>query len=334
MSAVCPSPNDAAPEGADRACDISVMLAPEFRLQSGEKLSRPEIALRIHGDISKPAIVAAGGISAGRKVSENAGEKGWWSDLIGRGGAIDLVDYCVIGFDFLPNPAEKARTFSSRDQARALAFALTKIDIGALHAFIGASYGGMVALAFAQEFPERLERLVAISAADRQHPAATALRGVQRRIIEFARRAGAAREGVSLARQIAMVTYRTPEEFATRFDHAPGVRAGDPYPVCDYLIARGDAYEMAPERYVSLSDSIDRHRVDPEKITTPALFIASSSDRLVPVADIERLTAGVANGALRVINSLYGHDAFLKEAANIGPIIQSFIEDRRHDAHA
>ncbi|MGD9801013.1 MAG: hypothetical protein AB7V02_10495, partial [Parvularculaceae bacterium] len=74
-------------------------------------------------------------------------------------------------------------------------------------------------------------------------------------------------------------------------------------------------------------DSIDRHRVDPEKITTPAHFIASSSDHLVPVADIERLTAGVANGALRVINSLYGHDAFLKEAGTIGPIIQSFIKE-------
>ena len=70
MSAVCPSPNDVTPEGAGRACEISVMLAPEFRLQSGEKLSRPEIALRIHGDVSKPAIVAAGGISAGRKVAE------------------------------------------------------------------------------------------------------------------------------------------------------------------------------------------------------------------------------------------------------------------------
>ncbi|MCB2097796.1 MAG: homoserine O-succinyltransferase [Parvularculaceae bacterium] len=327
MSAVCPSPNDVTPEGAGRACEISVMLAPEFRLQSGEKLSRPEIALRIHGDVSKPAIVAAGGISAGRKVADNAGAKGWWRDLFGRGCAIDLADYCVIGFDFLPNPAEKARTFSSRDQARALAFALTKVDIKALHAFIGASYGGMVALAFAQEFPERLKRLCVISAADRPHPAATALRGVQRRIVEFARRAGAPGEGVSLARQIAMVTYRTPEEFATRFDHAPGARAGDPYPVCDYLIARGEAYDMPAERYVSLSDSIDRHRVDPEKITTPALFIASSSDRLVPVADIERLTAGVANGALRVINSLYGHDAFLKEAGTIGPIIQSFIKE-------
>lgn len=326
MSAVCPSPLEPASVAA-RATDITVMLAPDFRLQSGEKLSRPEIALRLHGDKSKPAIVAAGGISAGRKVCDSAGEKGWWRDLIGEGRAVDLDRFCVIGFEFLPNAAETARTISSRDQARALAYALAKIDVERLHAIVGASYGGMVALAFAEEFPERLERLCAISAADRPHPAATALRGVQRRVVDFARRAGAPEEGVSLARQIAMVTYRTPTEFAARFDHAPGAEAGDPYPVCDYLIARGRAYQMAPERYLTLSDSIDRHSIDPARIAAPSLFIASSDDRLVPAADIERLAAGVENGVLRLVNSLYGHDAFLKEAASIGPIIQSFIED-------
>jgi len=327
MSAVQQLPQEKAEIAINHAINVSVMLAPEFRLQSGEKLSRPEIAVRIHGDKSKPAIVAAGGISAGRKVADANSEKGWWRDFAGAARAIDLNKFCVIGFDFLPNAAERARTISSRDQARALAYALKKIEIEKLRAFVGASYGGMVALAFAQEFPERLERLCAISAADRPHPAATALRGVQRRIVEFACRAGRASEGVSLARQIAMVTYRTPEEFAKRFDHAPGAAAGDPYPVCDYLIARGKAYDMSPERYLTLSDSIDRHSVDSAKIEAPSLFIASSNDRLVPAADIERLAAGVENGVLRIVNSLYGHDAFLKEAASIGPIIQSFIED-------
>ncbi|MCB2112564.1 MAG: homoserine O-succinyltransferase [Parvularculaceae bacterium] len=310
------------------AIDVSVMLSPEFRLQSGEKLARGKIALRIYGDRSKPAIVAAGGISAGRKVADNGEEKGWWRDFVGRDCAVDLDRFCVIGFDFLPNLGETARTISSRDQARALAFALLKIDVPRLHAFVGASYGGMVALAFAQEFPERLDRLCVVSAADRPHPSATALRGVQRRIIDFARRAGRAGEGVSLARQIAMATYRTPEEFAARFDDTPGAAAGDPYPVCEYLISRGNAYDMSAERYLTLSDSIDRHKIDPARILAPALFIASSSDRLVPAADIERLASGAKFGVLRIVNSLFGHDAFLKEAASIGPIIKTFIEER------
>lgn len=311
------------------ACDVSVLLPADFRLQSGERLARPEINLRLFGDPARPMIAVAGGISAGRAVADSPAEHGWWSDMVGAGRAIDLEKFCVAGFDFLPNPGEAALTVSSRDQARALAFALTKINADGLAAFVGASYGGMVALAFAEEFPERLEKLCVISAADRPHPAATALRGVQRRIVALAGRLGAAQEGVSLARQLAMVTYRTPEEFAARFAHAPGEKAGDPYDICSYLIARGAAYDMAPERYVTLSDSIDRHAVDAAKIAAPALFIASVSDRLVPAADIRRLAAQVRRGAYAEFPSLYGHDAFLKEAATIGPVIKSFIEEER-----
>lgn len=329
MTAACQLPNGTAPHVAEGVCDVSVLLPPEFRLQSGEPLSRPEIRLRFHGDPALPAIVVAGGISAGRAVADGAGEAGWWRDIVGKGCAVSLEKFCVIGFDFLPNPGETARTISCRDQARALAFSLSKIKADRVKAFVGASYGGMVALAFAEEFSGQLQKLCVLSAADRAHPAATALRGIQRRIVEFARRHGAAQEGVSLARQLAMVTYRTPEEFAERFRHTPGDVAGDPYDVCNYLISRGEAYSMAPERYVTLSDSIDRHEIDPAKIKTPALFLASLSDRLVPAEDIARLASRVASGSCFVFNSLYGHDAFLKEAATIGPIIKSFIEEER-----
>jgi len=329
MSVAYQMPNEKHRSPDYQACDVSVILPSTFRLSAGEKLSRPKINLRLHGDPAKPAILIAGGISAGREVADSGAETGWWREIVRLHGAVDLQKFCVIGFDFLPNAGEAARTISSRDQARALAHALTKINIPRLRAFIGASYGGMVALAFAEEFPERLDLLCVISAADRPHPAATALRGVQRRIIEFAQRCGASKEGVSLARQIAMVTYRTPEEFATRFRHIPGDAAGDPYEVCDYLISRGETYDMAPERYVTLSDSIDRHSVEAAKIETPALFIAADSDRLVPSADMRRVANSVRNGRFLNLISIYGHDAFLKEAPAIGPVIKSFIEEKK-----
>lgn len=307
--------------------DVSVMLPAGFRLQSGEKLSRPELRLRIFGEPSRPLIAVAGGISAGRAVADGGEENGWWREIVAPGGAIDLDRHCVVGFDFLPNPRETARTITSLDQARALGVALDKIGTPALKAFVGASYGGMVALAFAAAFPRRIEKLCIVSAADRAHPAATALRGVQRRIVEFAQRAGAPEEGVSLARQLAMISYRTPEEFAARFRCGAGGQAGDPYDVCRYLIARGNAYAMTPERYVTLSDSIDRHQVDPRAIAAASLFIAAQSDRLVPIEDVERLAASIANSRFHAFPSLYGHDAFLKEAATIGPVIKSFIEE-------
>lgn len=329
MSVAYQTPSNDAPPGAQGACDVSVILPGDFRLASGEKLSKPEIRLRLFGESAKPAIAVAGGISADRNVADVGGESGWWRDIVSRTGPISLADYCVIGFDFLPNPGEAARTISSADQARSLALALAAINIPCVKAFVGASYGGMVALAFAEEFPDRLEKLCVISAADRPHPSATALRGVQRRIIDFASRCGAPEEGVSLARQIAMVTYRTPEEFERRFRHAPGEAAGEPYDVCRYLISRGEAYQSAPERYVTLSDSIDRHSIEPARITAPSLFLAALSDRLVPPADIRRVAERVRDGRFVSFNSPYGHDAFLKETSTIGPIIKSFIEEER-----
>jgi homoserine O-acetyltransferase len=313
---------------APDCADVCVLLPADFTLQSGEKLSRPEVRLRLFGPDDAPAIAVSGGISAGRDVADAGGSRGWWRDIAGPGLAIDTERTRLIGFDFLPGAGETARTISTADQARALGHALDAIGIARLRAFVGASYGGMLGLAFAEIFPGRVEKLCIISAADRPHAASTALRGVQRRIIEFATLAGDPEAGVSLARQLAMTTYRTPEEFDARFAHRPGARAGDPFEVCDYLIARGDAYRMAPERYVTLSDSIDRHRVDPARIGAEALFIAVTQDRLVPAADTRRLAGAAPRARYVEISSLYGHDAFLKEAAVIAPLIKTFIEER------
>lgn len=309
-------------------CDFNIFLPAEFVLESGERLSRPELRVRVHGDLANPVVAVAGGISSTRAVAEIDGVPGWWDEIVRPCGAVDTDKFAVISFDFLPNPHETVRTITTGDQARALSHALDVLKVNTLFAFVGASYGGMVALAFAAAFPERTQRLCIISAPDRPHAAATALRGVQRRIVEFAKRCGDPREGVSLARQLAMVAYRSPEEFAERFDHEPGAAAGDPYAVCDYLIARGGAFAMSPERYVTLSDSVDRHTIDASSVDCETLLIAATTDRLVPVEDLRRLKTRLQKAALVEIPSLYGHDAFLKEAVVIGSHIRKFLEER------
>lgn len=312
--------------------DISIILPTDFRLESGETLSRPELRLRVYGDASRPAVVVSGGISSGRAVADieasDSVAKGWWRDIVRGEGAVDLDQFCVIGFDFLPNPEEIARTISTLDQARALAHALDVLKIERLDAFVGASYGGMVAIAFAAAFPKRVDRLCVISAAEQTHPAATAFRGVQRRIIEFAKKTGNPEDGVALARQLAMITYRTADEFEQRFDNTPGADRDDPFEVCNYLISRGNAFGMDAERYLTLSASIDRHVADPSKIRAKSLFVAVRSDRIVPLSDIRRLTNAVEGAQLLEIDSLYGHDAFLKEIAALGPSLKEFLEER------
>ena len=309
--------------------DVSVLLPRDFRLESGEKLSRPELRLRFHGDRNNPLIIALGGISSTRKVADSTDGRGWWRDLVGPGKAIDLDAYCVLGFDFLPNTHETARTISTNDQARALSAALATLGIDEVFGVVGASYGGMTALAFTAAFPHLAKRVCVISAAERPHPAATAQRGIQRRILSFAADCGRPEEGVALARQIAMTTYRSPEEFADRFNSAPGEAAGDPYDVCDYLISRGDAFRMDVRRYLTLSDSIDRHRVDPRQINVPTTLIASLSDQLVPAGDIRRLAAAIPAAVdLREIPSRYGHDAFLKDTDVVGNLVAGCLQEK------
>jgi len=61
-------------------CDVSVFLPADFTLDSGETLSRPELKVRVYGDLENPAIVVTGGISAGRAVADCKDGKGWWRD--------------------------------------------------------------------------------------------------------------------------------------------------------------------------------------------------------------------------------------------------------------
>ena len=313
-------------------CDVTVDIPADFRLESGERLGQRRITGRLHGAAHAPVVVVAGGISADRFVHKTAnGGRGWWSNAVGVRGPIDLNRFRVLGFDYAPEANGRAPvTITTRDQARLLALLLDEAGIGTVAAFVGASYGGMVGLAFAEAIPARIESLVVISAAHRAHPIGTAWRGVQRRILKLAAEAGRAEDGVALARELAMTTYRTCEEFAERFPIQAPTTAGGAYPVCDYLTAQGRAYRwrMTAERWISLSDSIDRHQVTPETIRTPVTLVGFTTDRLAPIDDLRELADRLPN-LWRFVEapSLYGHDAFLKEEALIGRILRQALKE-------
>lgn len=322
-----------APHPAARgARDIAAEIPGHFRLASGQRLHQRRIAGRLIGPVGAPVVVAAGGISADRFVHRTeTGGRGWWSSAVSVRGPIDLNRHRVLSFDYAPQVAGRApATISTHDQARLLALVLDAAGIERIAAFVGASYGGMVALAFAELFPERVDSLVVVSAAHRAHPQGTAWRGVQRRILKLAAEAGRPQDGVALARELAMTTYRTGEEFAERFPTQAPDQAGGAYPVCDYLTARGRAYRnrMTPERWISLSDSIDRHQVTPEAITTPTTLVGFTTDRLTPIDDLRELAARLP-ALWRFVEapSIYGHDAFLKEEALIGQVLRQALKE-------
>lgn len=304
-------------------------LAAALSLHFGGVLQDVRIAWRMEGAAHAPVVLVLGGISAGRQViaGDTAGAtQGWWREVMGPDRPLDSNHYRVLGIDFLggsglsTGPASGQKDFpsiSAYDQVAVLQQLLAHLRIDSLHAVIGASYGGMVALALGERAPQLAQRLVVISAAHRTHPMATAWRSVQRNIVRFAAARGDGAEGLRLARALAMATYRSPAEFVQRFSGAPErTTDGFVFPVEKYLFARGDAYaaNYVPESFVCLSESIDLHQVDPTQIKLPTTLVAIREDQLVPLSDMRELHAELAGPKQLIeLSSLYGHDAFLKE---------------------
>lgn len=307
-------------------CEGVLELEGALPLHFGGVLTNVRVAWRLVGDPAAPVVAALGGISAGRAVTDVGAEKGWWSDIIGPGKALDSSRYRILGIDFLGGSGGSTGprvgqsdfpSIASQDQAELLRRVVEHLKLAPLAAIVGASYGGMVALAFAERWPKLVKHIVVISAAHRSHPMATAWRSVQRAIVRSAAQRGEGAEGLRLARALAMATYRSPTEFEQRFA-GPATRVDGrfQFPVESYLLARGDAYAAAyiPEAFVCLSESIDLHQVEPSNIHVPTSLVAIIEDQLVPLSDLRALKQRLGGLAELVeLSSLYGHDAFLKE---------------------
>ena len=317
--------------------DRTLALAQPFVLRHGDLLPDAKVGFRLEGPEDAPVVAVLGGMSAHRVV---AGGEGWWPEIVGPGLGVDTASYRVLGLDYLggygqsstPQTGGKFPPLSSYDQADALGAVVRHLGLKPLHAVVGASYGGMVALCFAERYPEFVKHIVVLSAADKTQVLSTAWRSVQRQIVREAIARGAGPAGLKLARALAMATYRSAVEFQLRFGAAPS-RNDDRFifPVENYLFARGDAYvqKYRAESFLALSESIDLHQMDATQVHTPATLIAVHEDQLVPFADMQALSARL-NGPRQLIeiNSIFGHDAFLKEGAALIPIIKLALAEK------
>ena len=354
--------------------DDVLHLPKGLELSLGGRLPAVDLAWRMTGPAGAPVIAVLGGISAHRRVcAASADETAWWPGLVGPGLGVDTDRFRVLSFDYLggsggsTGPAVRTDadaasgtdeigsriasfpSVTTSDQTALLALLLDHLGIQRLHAFVGASYGGMVALAFAAEHGSRLGRLLVVSAAEEAHPLATAWRSIQRRIVRLGLQNGSGSEGLSLARGLAMTTYRSPAEFAQRFASTPTVtEQGFRFPVEEYLDARGAdfAAQVLPESFLCLSESIDLQHINPHDVQVRTTLIAVRQDQLVPVEQMRALASrlgpgdssgsgdrsypgrGVGNRLIE-IDSLFGHDAFLKEDEILIPLFKQALEGKQ-----
>jgi len=306
-------------------------------------LANPTREYELCGAPDAPVVLALGGISATRHVLSNPNDQtvGWWEGIGGAGRALDPALRRVLGVEFLDGGCTELglpeHEVTTHDQAAAVVELLDLLGIERLDAVIGASYGGMVALALAERWPERVRRVVVISAAHEPHPMATALRSLQRATVELGLRTGEAAEAMTIARGLAMTSYRSAREFAERFPASSDSVAGSNDPdvgartaVERYLRHAGERFaeRMPPARFLALSLSADLHRVLPERVRVPTTIIAAQGDTLVPSSQTRALAARLPNvRGFHTLRSRRGHDAFLTETGRLSRLLTSILDD-------
>lgn len=308
--------------------DYSVPLGNSFPLAHGGFLKNVHVECRLIGPKGSPVIAVLGGISASKNVAEEKNVNGWWQIFAGPGKPLDTEKFQILGIDYIYS--KEGASISTKDQAGALKDCLDYLSLPYLDFLVGSSYGAMVSLAFAEQFPTQVKELVLISGSHQPHPMATARRSIQRQILKLGMKTGYPKEALAIARGLAMTTYRSEKEFEKRFARTPTETAGEfCFPVEEYLQEHGNRCQktMTPEKYLALSESIDLHGVSPENITTPATIIAFFQDQVVPVKDMRDLAKrykGKHN--YYEYKSVFGHDAFLKEKAMIGGLLKDIVE--------
>ncbi|MCR6702585.1 MAG: alpha/beta fold hydrolase [Dokdonella sp.] len=299
-----------------------VLRLPALALAGGQTLTDAEVAWQAWGDPGLPAVVVLGGISAGRDPDR------WWSAQCGIGKALDPRRLRIVSIDWLggadastgPCAGDEAfPAIDSADQAAALLAVLNHLGIARVVLAIGASYGGCVVQHLARLAGGRIGRAVLISAGPQAGAWARGLRALQRGLVAAAapERRGAA---LAQARQLAMLSYRTPGELESRFGGAEPAESLE-----RWLDAHGARFaaRFPAEAFVTLSASLDAHRCDPASIAVPVEVFGVRDDLLVPIETLRAFAACLGPRArLHEFDSIYGHDAFLKEDATIAGIFR------------
>ncbi|OMJ09552.1 putative serine-O-acetyltransferase cys2, partial [Smittium culicis] len=173
-----------------------------FALSYGGILPSFKIAYETWGKLNSDrsnAILLHTGLSASShaKSHEKNTKPGWWEAFIGPGLAIDTNKYFVMCTNVIggcygsTGPSSINETTNERygstfpiitinDMIRAQFLLLDNLNIKKLHASVGSSMGGMQSLAAAALYPDRVGKLVSISACALSHPYSIALRFAQR----------------------------------------------------------------------------------------------------------------------------------------------------------
>jgi homoserine O-acetyltransferase len=297
---------------------------------------------------------------------------GWWDSFIGNKKPLDTSKYFVICSNILGgcygttgplsiNPKTGRKygiTFPQmtvRDLVRVQKALLDYLKVQRLRTVIGGSLGGMQVLEWGLMYPNMVDSIIPIATSARHSAWSIGFNDLGRQAImndpdwrngEYYDY-GQPKKGLSLARQIAMISYRSEREFATRFGRekqtSEGAGASEQsdelnlFQVESYLRHQGkklvDRFDA--NTYLKISRTMDLHDVTKDRgsldevlgsINIPVLNIGIDSDILYPAVEQQEIARKIPGAEYREITSPYGHDAFLIEYEQMERFVSAFLQ--------
>ncbi|MBP7551630.1 MAG: alpha/beta fold hydrolase [Gemmatimonadaceae bacterium] len=308
---------------------------PPLPLECGEVLPHATMAYHLDGTLSPRRDNVVLVLHALTGSADALGD--WWKGVVGPGLAIDTDRFAVLAPNLLGScygssgpgtHGERFPALTTRDQARAIGVLLESLGIDHVALVTGGSLGGMVALEFVASFPGRAERAAVFAAPAATPAVAIGWSHVQREALRIG-----GEEGLQLARQVAMLTYRTPTGLRGRFGRLRGARGA--FSVQEWLWAHGAKLDARFDRasYLALLDAMDTHDIGrgrggiAERLResgTALTGIGIPGDLFAPAEDVAEWVRA-AGGTYRAIDSEHGHDAFLIETEAVARILRESL---------
>jgi homoserine O-acetyltransferase len=341
--------------------------AEPLALEHGGSLPSVDVAYETYGvlDASRSnAVLVCHALTGDSHVARHGDDDtpGWWEAVVGPGKPIDTERWFLICPNLLggcrgstgpasANPAT-GRAWGAdfpvvtvSDMVECQRRLLDRLGIERLHAVVGGSLGGHVALCWAQARPDRVAAAIGLGTSARLSSQALSFDVVGRNAI----RAAPGGAGLALARMLGHITYLSPQSMAERFD-ATRTQARQVeseferrFAVGAYLAHQGGRFveRFEAQSYVALSLAMDLFDLGGSageiarslaRARSRFLLASFSSDWLFSPEQSRDLVQALAANRARVsycnVTSRAGHDAFLLEddVAVYGELIRGFLE--------
>lgn len=353
--------------------------AQPLALAAGVVLPHWELAYETYGTLNAAksnAILVCHALSGHHHVAghyaDNPNNIGWWDNMIGPGRPIDTDRFFVVGVNNLGgchgstgpssvNPASGQPwgadfpIVTVEDWVKAQALLADAFGIDAWAVVMGGSLGGMQALQWSIDLPERVRHALVIAAAPKLTAENIAFNDVARQAIitdpefhggNFYRHATRPTRGLRLARMLGHITYLSDDQMAEKFGRKRRPSAGSygygvEFEIESYLHYQGDKFAgyFDANTYLLMTRALDYF--DPAGAFDGNLaaalararakfFVAAFTTdwRFSPARSREIVNALVRNHqpvSYAEIVSPHGHDAFLMDDHYYHAMVAAYV---------